>query len=228
TLDADGSGSISLKELLPSPEPRQKEWSLMTTDEKWNRYLGESVQHPEKRASSDDEDDGSAFTRFTLAFLDGLAAPLKAVGASSSFNTAVSPDSGAAMERVRSGPIARDKEARLRRLLKLEREKNFMRLNKTAYTADGRLPIYGIRSQNVSLPYDGASAADLEKERLVEEHKARRAIVSQHRSNTVLSSVQFGVDALIIPEEIDEDLLSDNESEDSAEIRRRQQFERRR
>ncbi|KAF4711589.1 hypothetical protein FOZ62_002803, partial [Perkinsus olseni] len=98
----------------------------------------------------------------------------------------------------------------------------------TAYTADGRLPIYGIRSQNVSLPYDGASAADLEKERLVEEHKARRAIVSQHRSNTVLSSVQFGVDALIIPEEIDEDLLSDNESEDSAEIRRRQQFERRR
>ncbi|KAF4664275.1 hypothetical protein FOL46_004327 [Perkinsus olseni] len=70
--------------------------------------------------------------------------------------------------------------------------------------------------------------AALEKERLVEEEKARRAIVSQHRSNTVLSSVQFGVDALVIPEEIDEDLLSDNESEDSAEIRRRQQFERRR
>ncbi|KAF4748392.1 hypothetical protein FOZ62_007559, partial [Perkinsus olseni] len=57
TLDADGSGSISPKELLPSPELRQKEWSLMTTDEKWNRYLGESVQHPEKRAWSDDEDD---------------------------------------------------------------------------------------------------------------------------------------------------------------------------
>ncbi|KAF4667174.1 Dynein light chain 4, axonemal [Perkinsus chesapeaki] len=249
TLDADGSGSISADELLPlpPPEPLFKEWNLLNTDEKWNRYLGESVQMPDRLLSGDEEVGGShplqslLSTRLLVHSRDPLWAEA----------------------------VARDRESRLGRLLKLEREKHFMRMNKPALYSYSKQTTrgtgagdYGFRARDdvkkttksiqVYLKDLNQSRRDLhnarvqlaallkrssrnaqrraeaavEKERVRLEEEARRAAVVRHRSNTVLSSMRFSQSELVIPEEDDE--LSEEESVNSVEIRRQQNIERKR